>query len=116
MYTFGRDSFRNPLTVGGWEEAALTSHACWSLAESRAAVVKEEVSRPHDLDQRVTGYGTYGLLSVPMVSPLDGCFQAIMSGEWIRLRGGLGINLMVMTLHQCLASINHNIKTTKKNR
>ena len=27
-----------------------------------------------------------------MVSPLDGCFQAIMSGEWIRLRGGLGIN------------------------
>ena len=50
------------------------------------------MSRPHDLDQRVTGYGTYGLLSVPMVSPLDGCFQAIMSGEWIRLRGGLGIN------------------------
>ena len=31
----------------------MESHACWSLAESRAAVVKEEVSRPHDLNLNV---------------------------------------------------------------
>ena len=39
--------------TGTYDEVVLESHACWSLAESRAAVVKEEVSRPHDLNLNV---------------------------------------------------------------
>ena len=42
---------RRKETIEDRNRLSLESHACWSLAESRAAVVKEEVSRPHDLDR-----------------------------------------------------------------